>query len=222
VNDEPLRVLEAELADRASFDEGVEAARNACAAGASIAAGAIAAAAYYDNPLTGLGALRELMARLSDVPNELAAWLQALVRGRHRETDDADVTPGFGFVTAARAERTLAACRRLGELASARAASRCRFMAQHHASLSEVVGPLNTTGLAALAYLDAGVDIESAERRWLACKLAVAIEEAQRARRAGVAAFPFSFGRYVYDGAEPTPLSLDLSALKLQLGLDHD
>lgn len=220
MNDALLGALEAELADRASFDEGVEAARNACAAGASIAAGAIAAAAYYDNPLTGLGALRERMERSRDVPNELGAWRRALARGRHRETDDADFTPGFGFVTAARAERTLAACRRLGELACA--ASRCRFMAEHHASLSEVAGPLNGTGLAALAYLDAGVDLESAERSWLACKLAVAIGEAQRARRAGVAAFPFSFGRYVYEGPEPTPLSLDLHALKRQLGLDHD
>jgi hypothetical protein len=222
VNDDVLRVLEAELAERASFDEGVEAARNACAAGASIAAGAIAAAAYYDNPLTGLGALRELMARLRDVPNELAAWRRALSRGRHPETDDADFTPGFGFVTAARAERTLEACRRLGELASP--ASRCRFMAEHHRPLSEVAGPLNTAGLAALVYLDAGLDIESAERRWLTCKLAVAIGEAQRARRAGVAAFPFSFGRYVYDGPEPTSLDmpLDLPALERQLGLDHD
>jgi hypothetical protein len=223
VNEAPLRVLEAELAELASFDEGVEAARNACAAGASIAAGAIAAAAYYDNPLTGLGALRELMSRLREVPNELAAWWRVLSPGRHPETDDADYTPGFGFVTAARAERTLGACRRLGELASA--ASRCRFMAEHHRSLSDVAGALNTTGLAALAYLDAGLDIESAERRWLTTKLAVAIGEAQRARRAGVAAFPFSFGRYVYDGPEP-PASLDsaldLAALKRQLGLDHD
>jgi hypothetical protein len=220
VNDERLRALEAELAERASFDEGVEATRNACAAGASIAAGAIAAAAYYDNPLTGLGALRELMSRLSDAPNELAAWRQALARGRQHETDDADFTPGFGFVTAARAARTLDACRRLGEPASG--AARCRFMAQHYPSLSELAGPLNETGLAALAYLDAGLDIESAERRWLMGKLGVAIAEAQRARRAGVAAFPFSFGRYVYDGPEPTPLSLDLAGLKRQLGLDHD
>jgi hypothetical protein len=220
VNDERLRALEAELAERASFDEGVEAARNACAAGASIAAGAIAAAAYYDNPLTGLGALRELMSRLSDAPNELAAWRQALTRRPHRETDDADFAPGFGFITPARAERTLDACRRLGELASG--AARCRFMAQHYPSLVELAGPLNETGLAALAYLDAGLDIESAERRWLTSKLAVALGEAQRARRAGVAAFPFSFGRYVYDGPEPTPLSLDLPALKRQLGLDHD
>lgn len=226
MNEEALRLLEAELGDRAALDEGVEAARNACAAGASIAAGAIAAAAYYDNPLTGLGALRELMSRLSDAPNELAAWQRVLSRARHPETDDADVTPGFGFVSADRAASTLAACRRLGELASADAPSRCRFMADHHASLSELAGPLNTTGLAALAYLDAGVDIESAERRWLSCKLAVAIGEAQRARRAGVAAFPFSFGRYVYDGPEPTRAScdvpLDSSALKRQLGLDAD
>lgn len=219
MNDERLRALEAELAEPASFDAGVEAARNACAAGASIAAGAIAAAAYYDNPLTGLGALRELMARLSDAPNELAAWREALARGRHPETDDADFTPGFGFVTAARAARTLESCRRLGELASGTA--RCRFMAQHHPSLSELAGPLNETGLAALAYLDAGLGIESAERRWLSFKLAVAIGEAQRAQRAGIAAFPFSFGRYRYDGPEPAPLSLDLPALKRQLGLDH-
>jgi hypothetical protein len=83
-----------------------------------------------------------------------------------------------------------------------------------------VAGPLNETGLAALAYLDAGVDGESAERRWLTCKLGVAIAEAQKARRAGIAAFPFSFSRYVYDGPEPAPSSLDLVALKRQLGLD--
>jgi len=41
-----LCLLEAELGHPAFFDEGVEAARNACAAGASIAAGAIAAGTF--------------------------------------------------------------------------------------------------------------------------------------------------------------------------------
>ncbi|HTV25023.1 MAG TPA: hypothetical protein VMG12_40295 [Polyangiaceae bacterium] len=214
-----LRLLETELSHPSSFDEGVEAARNACAAGASIAAAAIAAAAYYDNPLTGLGALRELMARLRDVPNELAPWSRALARAPHAETDD-HFTPGFGFVTPERAERTLAACRRLVELAGARSAPRCDFLLEHQRCLAELAGPLNETGLAALAYLDAGVDSESAERRWLEARLSVAIAEAQRARRAGVAAFPFAFGRYVYDGPSPAPVPLDLQGLKRKLGLD--
>lgn len=218
MNDDAARVLEAELGRPAAFDEGVEAARNACAAGASIAAAAITAAAYYDNPLTGVGALRELMTRLLDVPDELARWRQALGRGRHPETDDADFTPGFGFVTPARAERTLATCRRLAELTPE--ATRCRFMAEHHGSIAELAGPLNDTGLAALAYLDAGLDLESAERRWLGCKLAIAIGAGQNARRAGLAAFPFSLGRYVYEGPQPSLESLDLRALMQALGVD--
>lgn len=213
-----LLALDAELRQPASFDEGVEVARNACAAGASIAAGAIAAAAYYDNPLTGLGALCGLMSRLAGVGLELASWQRALARARHPETDDVDFTPGFGFVPPARAAQTLAACRRLAALGGP--ASRCRFLLDHHAPLEQVAGPLNDTGLAALAYLDAGVDVESAERRWLDCKLSVAVAEAQRARRAGVAAFPFSLGRYVYDGPRPSPASLDRRALERQLGLD--
>jgi hypothetical protein len=219
-----LHLLEAELADPASFDEGVETARNACAAGASIAAGAIAAAAYYDNPITGIGALRALMCCLGGVPDELEAWQRALSPRHHPETDDANFTPGFGFVPAARAERTLLACRRLGALAAGRAAPRCRFLSTHHEALPVLAGPLNETGLAALTYLDAGLDVESAERRWLTCKLSIAIGEAQRARRAGIAAFPFSLGRYVYEGPRaPPPAPLDLEALKRQLGLDrHD
>jgi hypothetical protein len=220
VSDEVLRLLEAELAHPASFDEGVEASRNACAAGASIAAAAITAAAYYDNPLTGLGALQELMSRLRTVPNELAAWQEVLSRRRHPETEDPDFSPGFGFVTPARAERTLLVCRRLAELTQTMCSSRCRFMAEHHGSVSEVAGPLNETGLAALVYLDTGIDIESAQRRWLSFKLALAVEEAQKARRAGIDAFPFSLGRYVYEGPRPAPGSLDLDALKRQLGLD--
>ena len=218
MNADCLRLLEAELSRPASFDEGIEVARNACAAGASIAAAAIAAAAYYDNPLTGLGALRELMARLHGVPNELTPWRQALSRASHPETDDVDFTPGFGFVTPLRAERVLVACGELAELAGP--SSRCGFMLQHQRSISDVAGPLNETGLAALAYLDAGVDVESAERRWLCCKLSIGVAEAQKARRAGIAAFPFSFGPYVYDGPRPTPMSLDLPALQRRLGLD--
>lgn len=218
MNEAAARLLEVELGRPAAFDAGVEAARNACAAGASIAAAAITAAAYYDNPLTGLGALRELMARLRDIPCELAGWRQALERGPHPETADLDFTPGFGFVTSAGAERTLAACRRLAELVPA--APRCRFMAEHHGRIAERAGALNDTGLAALAYLDAGLDPESAERRWLGCKLAIAIEAGQRARRAGVAAFPFSFGRYVYEGPQPSPEPLDLRGLMRTLGVD--
>jgi hypothetical protein len=219
VSDEVLRLLEAELAHPAAFDEGVEAARNACAAGASIAAAAITAAAYYDNPLTGLGALEELMARLRNVPSEITAWQEALSRRCYSETDDPDFTPGFGFVTAARAERTILVCRRLSELIGTSPSSRCSFMAEHHRSISEVAGPLNETGLAALVYLDTDLDIERAQRHWLSFKLSVAVEEAQKARRAGIDAFPFSFGRYVYEGPQPAPRSLDLDALKRQLGL---
>ena len=215
-----LRLLEIELSHPASFDEGVEVARNACAAGASIAAAAIAAAAYYDNPLTGLGALRELMLRSSQLPNELSAWRRALARAPHVETGDADYTPGFGFASPARAERTLVACRRLVEVAGARSAPRCAFLLEHQRELAEVAGALNETGLSALAYLDASIDVEAAERRWLDGKLSVAIAEGQRARRAGVAAFPFSFGRYIYDGPSPTPSPLDLEGLKQKLGLD--
>jgi hypothetical protein len=220
MSDEALRLLETELSDPASFDEGVEASRNACAAGASIAAAAITAAAYYDNPITGLYALQALMSRLHAVPNRIADWQGVLSRRQHPETDDADFTPGFGFVTTARAERAIVICRRVAELTGTSPSSRCRFMAEHHRGISEVAGPLNETGLAALVYLDADLDIDGAQRHWLSLKLAVALAEGQKARRAGIEAFPFSFARYVYEGHEPAPGSLDLAALKRQLGLE--
>src|SRR5690348_16970803 len=101
---DPLAPLAAELARQALFDEGVEAARNACVAGAPTAAAVITAAAWYDNPLTGAPALLGCMALVSPLPlGDVTAWLDALRPAPHPTTGDPGFTPGFGFVSAAQA-----------------------------------------------------------------------------------------------------------------------
>jgi hypothetical protein len=214
-----LEQLKAELARPELFDEGVEAARNACVAGASIAAAAITAAAYYDSPLVGIGSLRACMSRLAAVPCELAGWRAALRPGPADHGCDPPFTPGFGFVSLAQAGAVLAACRRLAAVGSRGPASHCAFFAQHHAELTAVAGPLNPSGLAALVFVGAELDLESAERQYMCWKIETATAEAQKARRAGLAAFPFLSDRYVYEGTLPPERTLDLASLLEQAGI---
>jgi hypothetical protein len=228
----PLADLIRELADDALFDEGVEAARNACVAGASIASAAITAAAWYDNPLTGAPAVVECMARLSGLPFEVDRWVEAVQPRPHPETSDPGFTPGFGFVGAEQAKAIIAACARLVQprvQASVQApdegrggrsgAPRGAFFLEHRRAIEAVAGCLNQAGLAALVFLDSAVDRDEAERTFLVCRVETAIAEAQRARSRGLSAFPFFADKYVYEGPRPPERSLDLGALRRRLGL---
>jgi len=219
MTDAKLWPLIAALADPALFDEGVEAARNACVAGASIAAAAITAAAWYDNPLTGLGALHPCMDLLAGLPASLAAWRDAFTPRAHGLVGDA-VAPGFGFVTPAHATAIAAAAHRLFADASAGGAWRGRFFVQHRDAITEVAGSLNAAGLAALGFVDHAIDREAAERSFLCARISTAIAEAQGARARGLARFPFFEDAYHYTGARPPPRAFDLAALRTRVGLD--
>jgi hypothetical protein len=221
--------LQAELERPGHFDEGVEAARNACVCGASLAAAAITAAAYYDNPITGLPALRACMLRLDGLPlgppaQVLDAWRVALQPHVLAPCGTRPFTPGFGHATARQAEEALAGCQRLAALHGPALVTpaRCAFVAECHAALSAVAGPLNATGLAALALLDAGVDLDCAERLYLSWRIAATLGEAQRARRAGVGAFPFLSEGYVYEGALPAQRAFDYQQLLARVGITED
>ena len=215
-----LAWLARELGRREAWDEGIEAARNACVGGASLAAGAIAAAAYYDNPLTGAPALRECLERLGPLPLALEDWRAALAPRPHPAADGRGVTPGFGFVAPGREGVFFAALARWVERAPS--APRGRFLLAHHATLEPLTGPLNAAGLAALACADCDLDADEAERRFLLCKLESALDEAQKAQRLGLRAIPFDGVRYVYEGTLPAPRARDRAALLRRLGLTED
>jgi hypothetical protein len=213
--------LARELAGEALFDEGVEAARNACVAGASIAAAAITAAAWYDNPLTGVTALTRCMRQLEALPLDLEAWCLGLRGEIDPEIGDAPVTPGFGFVSAAQDESIRAACQRLVAAAGpGEDPARARFFLRHHAAIGAVSGPLNQAGLAALCFVDHGVDRDQAERWFMVWRIETAVAEAQRARQRGLAAFPFFTEQHVYEGARPAPAPpWDMDDLMRKVGL---
>jgi hypothetical protein len=214
------RALARELAGGALSDEGVEAARNACVAGASIAAAAITAAAYYDNPLTGLGALRDCMRRLAATPPEPPALRAAFAPAPHPETLDPSYAPGFGFVPAGRAARVRAAAFRLLAAPPPGPRRAGPALLASYDDLTAVAGPLNAAGLAAFAFFDRAVDPERAERQFLLWRVEAALVEAQKARRAGLAAFPFLTEAYTYEGTRPPVRSFDEGALRARLGLD--
>ena len=214
-----LAWLAHELCRAEAWDEGIEAARNACVAGASLAAGAIAAAAYYDNPLTGAPALRECIERVGPLPLELEAWREALTPRPQPACDGRPATLGFGFVAPGRQEVFFAALARWVERAPS--APRSRFLLAHRAIFEPLAGALNAAGLAAFACLDCGLDGAAAERRFLLFKLESALDEAQKAQRAGLRAIPFDGVRYVYEGTLPAPRPRDRQALLRRLGLDE-
>lgn len=213
------QTLEAALAADVLWDEGVEAARNACVAGAPLAAAAITAAAWYDNPLCGGRALLGAYARFAALSDQLEAWRSALV------ADDVGSggVPGFGFVSADAAAHVLASAQALRTLLPR---GRLELFLEFQSALLAQTGPLNVAGLCALVFLDAGLDEDAAERRFLLLRLAPALAAAQRAKRAGLAGFPFFEQGYHYDGAWPAQPALDacsetrLAQLKLAVGLD--
>lgn len=206
------------LAGALFMDEGIEAARNACVAGASLAAALITAAAYYDNPFTGAPALRACMLRFGPLPLAPGAWLGEVERRDPVDGADVPFTPGFGFVLPARASAVLGECRRLIE--GGAAGPRCRFVLEHHAALRRAAGPLNATGLAALFFLDQGLEIDAAERRFLLLRCEVALAEADKTRRAGLQSVAFLSDCHVYEGHMPPAVPLDVPALMRRLGLN--
>jgi len=216
-----LEVARRELSHPALFDEGIEAARNACVAGASNASAAITAAAYYDNPLTGAPALVACMQRLRDATLNPAVWQHALEPRVHPETLDPGFTPGFGFVTPSQAEAVSSSLARLVSLGAVRGAGgRSSFWLEQGARLSGVTGPLNATGLMALLFLDHELDADTAERQFLLWKIEIALTEAARARRLGVKAFPFLTEQVRYAGYRPPLRAFDTPSLLARLGLD--
>jgi hypothetical protein len=213
--------LAALLARPSLHDEGVEAARNACVAGASIASAAITAAAWYDNPLTGISALRESMVRLSSLraPFKVDHWVSVMGRTSHRETGDPDFSPGFGFVTDAQARLVFAVARRYASKTRENELPYTTFFVSNWSEIVAATGPLNATGLAALLFLDHAVAIDDAERCFLLWRLEPAIIAAQRARESGLAGFPFFTEQYVYEGSMPKRQPLDMDALMKEVGL---
>jgi hypothetical protein len=219
LNDEWRGRLARELCGEELYDEGVEAARNACVGGAPIAVAAIAAAAFYDNPLTGAPALCALMARLADLPLERAAWRDALANAPHPETGDDGFTPGFGFVSPGEASAVLGALKRLLTPWQAATRSRSAFFLAHRAAITQVSGPLNATGLCALFFTDHGVALDDAEPLFLLLRIEPALREAQRIRRTGLPALPFYEHNYVYEGTAPDMRTYDVRSLMAQVGL---
>ena len=211
--------LAREISSEGLYDEGIEAARNACAAGASVAAAAITAAAFYDNPLTGVPALRASMKRLVDLPLERGAWLSALAGAPHPETGDPGFTPGFGFVSPAEASAVVGALHRLLVPWKAETRSRSAFFLAHRAAIMQVAGPLNVAGLCALSFVDHDVPVDEAEALFLVLRIEPAIREGQRARRAGLSAFPFYEFPYTYEGTAPEVRSYDVQKLMKEVGL---
>jgi hypothetical protein len=203
------------LANEALFDEGVEAARNACVAGATLAAASITASAWYDNPLTGTRALLDCLAKLDELPLSLEAWQRAFAPRTHPETQDDSFSPGFGFVSEEQGACLLsAACR----LADCPEAERLRFYLSHSGGLG-FDEALNAAGLAAFVYSDHAVSADDAEREFLLSRVDVAIREAARARSRGIAHFPFFSEAYIYEGTSPKARSHDLSEAMRKVGL---
>lgn len=216
------RLLRESLRSEALWDEGTEAARNACVAGAPLAAAAITAAAYYDNPLTGSRAMLSAYARLGSLELLLPVWSAALAPTTEIETAQPDYVPGFGFVDEAAALCIVGAGQ---QLASLMGGPRLGFVMEHRRALYAIAGPLNQAGLCALVFLDAGVSAEEAERRFLLLRLEPALEAAQRAKRAGLAHFPFFQDQYAYEGVWPAQAAreqdgeTELVRLKREVGL---
>lgn len=222
MNPDWQRVLEARIDSPELWDAGVEAARNACVAGAPLAAAAITAAAYYDNPLTGARAMVPALERFASWPLSLEAWRTALA-SKYDGPHDEVAAPGFGFVGPA-AEAALLALAQ--ELSAITQSVRLAFYCEHSAAIREVAGPLNLAGLCALLFADAQIGADEAERRFLLLRLGPALAAAQRARRAGLSSFPFFEDGYHYDGAWPTeripePCSAqEFERLKREVGIE--
>lgn len=197
---DPLAWLAHELQREAYWDEGVEATRNACVAGAPLAAAAITAAAWYDNPLTGSRAMRACMNRLEGCPLLLSTWVERLAPAPHSETGDPDFVPGFGYVREPAQSAVHSAAKHLVRHGKC---PRLQFWLTHRDVISRESGALNVAGLCALSFLDHGLSRDDAERRFLLWRMEPALAAAQSARARGFAVFPFFQDSYVYEGPWP-------------------
>jgi len=212
--------LMSELAHEALHDEGVEAARNACVAGAPLASAAITASAWYDNPLTGAPALRECLRRLNGLSRGAAAFAAAFVPATHPETSDPGWAPGFGFVTELQAATLLAAAERLRvSVEACKGPGMLGFFLAHAHDIMATSGPLNAAGLTALVFADHAASSDAAERAFLLARLDVALDQAARARAAGLAQFPFFAKEYIFEGTSPPVRRFDLETLMQRVGL---
>ena len=218
-----IEALAAALSHPSLFDEGVEAARNACVAGAPLAAAAITSAAYYGNPLTGAPAVLACMERVVRAKLSVCAWQSALAPAPHPTTGDPGFVPGFGFVTQAQGAALLRAGEQLLHILRG---ARLTFVCANHMALEHTLGPLNHAGLCALVFADLGMSADAAERAYLIVRMDPALAAAQQARAAGLRQFPFFENSYVYGGSWPSPRSaseaaaLDLSDLAREVGLE--
>lgn len=196
--------LRRELDKDVLFDQLVEVARNACVGGASIAAAAVAAAAYCDSPLVGIPALRDCMRRLKDIPLELPNWCEAFPATRDASGPDSQYAPGFGYITPRVAVRVRVACRRvLVEQRRIGQGQLSAFYLAHHRELLRNCGALNSLGLMALVFVDQDLQPDDAERYLVVWQLNRAIIEAQKARQIGAGQFPFLTEQYNYEGPWP-------------------
>lgn len=207
------------MANPTLFDEGVEAARNACVAGASISSAAITIAAYCDNPLTGIPALRELLGRLKRLEFDTPHWLDELSTATEGSETSPMSFPGFGYVNRAQSDEIYRTCQTLAVHDSA-TAPYCQFYLRHRATLESRLGALNSTGLAALAFAAHGIEEDDAERLFLLWKTEPALVAAQRARRDGMSLFPFHSKALHYEGPMPAKRTFDFSSLARQVGLE--
>lgn len=216
--------LRRELSRPRLFDEGIEAARNACVAGASIASAAIVAAAYYDSPLVGILALTQCMQRLAALGSDLDAWFEQFQAERDPETCHKRFAPGFGYVTNRQAAHIRRACQRCAEThAPARCSfSTVEFYLRHVSALTRACGPLNIAGLMALVCTDQAIPEADAERYLMLWRIDTAIGQAQNARRAGLGVFPFLTEVHEYEGPWPAPLAPTRHDYLLEIGLEQE
>jgi hypothetical protein len=216
-----LARLEFELSHEALFDEGIEAARNACVAGASIAAAAIVAAAYSDSQLVGLPALRECFQKFESLPINVDAWCSAFQYYRDAISLEPVFAPGFGLVTAQQSAFILSACQRLSvRMARATVGTRTAYYLEHHSQMTSQCGALNRIGLMSLVCIDQHVSIDDAERMFMVLRIKSAISEAQKARHDGLAQFPFLSEQFQYEGRWPTQQTELIGDYLHQIGLE--
>jgi hypothetical protein len=209
------------LAHQQLFDEGIEAARNACVGGASIAAAATVAAAYCDSPLVGAPALRDCMQRLDAMPMVVEDWVAAFRCHPQAGTGKPIYAAGFGYASADQAALLRRICRRLlHQQQRTGSGARSVFYLQHHSLLTEHCGPLNRVGLMALVFVDQGCTLDDAERHFTVWNIERAIVEAQKTRRAGLSQFPFLSEIHRYEGPWPDCASASTNDYLRMIGLE--
>jgi hypothetical protein len=213
--------LERELSHEILFDDGIEAARNACVAGASIAAAAIVAAAYSDSPLVGLPALRECMRQVESLPLTIDAWQTAFNSHRDAESQELVFAPGFGHVTEQQAAFLLSVCERVSACISRNSSeSRTKYYLSHHHQITSGCGPINRVGLMSLVCVDQRVSYDDAEHMFVVLRIKSAISEAQKVRHDGLAQFPFLSEQFHYEGQWPTQQTVFAGDYVHQIGLE--